>query len=157
MLAEIVRGVDPIRASVGLDNVAGAFVRGVPFTVEAESGTGAVNPARNIKAKRVGKWAAGSRIQREPVSGAIGLGVRRTVRQGVRAHVAHAAQSDKNDLLYARSVPIGSFWHFPVRPETRFLALNGDAARTGRAAVAGVTGIVKHFLQGLHTREIIND
>jgi len=151
MLAEVVRGVDPVRASIGLDDVTGAVVRGVPLTVESESGASTVNPAGNIKAERIGKWVTGSRIQREPVSGAIGLGVRRTVRQPVRSHVAHAAQSDKDDLLYARSVPIGSFWHLPVSAETRFLALNGDTARTSRAAVAGITGVIQHFLQSLHT------
>ena len=156
MFAKIVRGIDPVWASIGLDDVTGAFVRGVLLTIESESGAGAMNPAWNTESERVRKRVTGSRIKREPVSRAIGFGVRSTVRQTICSHVAHTAQSDKNDLLYARSAPIGSFWHLPVRPETRFLTLNGNSSRSGGSPVTGVSSIVQHFLQGLHTRKYNN-
>jgi hypothetical protein len=156
MFAKIVRGIDPVRASIGLDDVTGAFVRGVLLTIESESGAGAMNPAGNTEAESVRKRIASSRIKREPVSRSIGLGVRSTVRQPVRAHVAHATESYKNYFLHAWAAPVGGFRYLPVSPETGFLTLNGNSSRSGSSPVAGISSIIQHFLKGLHTVEIMN-
>lgn len=155
MLAEIVRSVDSVSASIGLDNVAGAVVCGVPLTVESESRAGTMNPARNIKAECVGKGLTSSLVKREPVSGAIGLSIRSAVRQAVRAHVAHTAEGHENDFLHPRTGPVFGFGDFPVSPEAGFLTLNGDSPRSGSSPVAGVSSVIQHFLQGLHMKEII--
>lgn len=152
MFAKVVRGIDPVRASIGLDDVTGALVRGVLLTIESESGTGAMNPAGNIKSERIGIGVAGSRIKREPVSSTIGLGVRSTVRQAIRSHVAHAAEGNKYDFLYPRIAPVGGFRYLPVSPEAGFLALDSDSSCSGRAAVTGVPRVIQHFLERLHTK-----
>ncbi len=156
MLAEVVRRVDSIRSAVGFNDVAGAVVCGVPLAVEPESGASTMNPTGNTEAEGIGIGLACSLIEREPVSGAIGLGVRRTIRQAIRPHLFHTAEGHKKNFLHARTAPEFRLRHLPVSPEAGFLALNADAARTSRAAVARVTSIIQHFLQSLHIEEIIN-
>ncbi len=157
MFAKVVRGVLPIRSSIGLNDIAGAVVCGVPLAVKPESGASAMNPAGNTGAERGVVGLAGRLIQREPVSGAIGLGVRSAIGQTVRSHLPHTTKGHKNDFLHTGAVPEFRFRHLPIRSEARFLALDTDTARTSRAAVEGVTGVIQHFLQRLHNREIIHD
>ena len=152
MLAEIVRGVDPVRASIRLDNVAGAVVCGVPLAIKPESGASAMNPAGNTKTESVRIRISGSLIEREPVSSAIGLGVRSTIGQPVRSHLTHTAKGHKDDFLHTGAAPEVRFRHLPVSSETRFFALNADIARTSRAAVAGVSRVIQHFLESFHAK-----
>jgi hypothetical protein len=157
MLTEIVGSINPVRASVGLDNVTGVFVRGIPLTIKTESRAGTMNPTRNTETESVRERTPCGRIQREAVGSAIGLGVRGAIRQAVRTHVAHAAESNKNDFLHSWASPVFGVGHFPICSETGLLPLNSDSPRSGVAAVAGVPSVIQHFLQGLHMKEIIHD
>jgi hypothetical protein len=157
MFAKVVGGVLPIRSAVRFDDVTGAVVCGVPLAVKPESGASAMNPAGNTGAEGVRVGLAGSLIQREPVSGAIGLGVRRAIGQRVRPHLLHAAEGHKDDFLHAGVFPVFRFRHLPISSEARFFALNADIARTSRAAMPGVSRVIQHFLKSLHTRRDNDD
>jgi hypothetical protein len=157
MLTEIVGSIDPVRASVGLDNVTGVFVRGIPLTIKTESRAGTMNPARNTETESIRVRVTSGLIQREAVGSSIGLGVRGAVRQTIRTHVGHAAHSNKDDFLHTGAAPVGGIRYLPLWSEAGLLPLDIDSPCSGRAAVAGVTGVIQHFLKSLHTRRDNDD